>query len=144
MLQPKGGDERYGMLFRELERELRRAIEIGCVLPQEVVAIIEKPTFENSDRGKQLFASKGILKLQGAAAVFLSVLASMGIPYAFVTANQWKRNFPKPAIRRRVEQVFPDMYGQWQREDEYEAVALALWGQRHYGEYDICGAFCRT
>jgi len=136
-LPSKLGDGRVGEIANYLTDFL---IDSGADGSSKAMAIIEKPTFENSERGKQLFyggknKSKGFNKLCMAAGAAISSVSFLGIDYALVTAYQWKHGTTKPAIKSRVEELFG--VRKWRREDEWEAVGLACWGFAQQGSYNI-------
>jgi hypothetical protein len=153
----KEGDARYGSLSRQLWFDLHNHYE--WKLDTEAIALVEKPTFEDSWRGKELAKKVGgvenikeedvlidsnLLKLFGAATICLGVIGLMTYPYAFITASQWKRNAEKPKICAVVEDKFPEKKGKWISEDEWEAVGIALWGILKKGEYVIHGTGDRS
>jgi Holliday junction resolvasome RuvABC endonuclease subunit len=102
----------------------------------ESLAVIEWPTFEDSPRGRNL-ARKGYNKLCAATGVAIAVAETHGVAYTLVTAKQWKGETPKPQIRERVEEVLftgaQRVKGvEWEREDEWEALGIALWANAHF------------
>ena len=128
-LYSKMGNDRYIYIYQKI-------VEILDV-DNIALALIELPTFENSARGKELIHNQGLNKLCMAAAVILAAVISKRIPFALITARQWKRSCPKPQILSRVEELFPEKANNWAREDEYEAVGLNLWGKKNYGTYPV-------
>ena len=122
------GDDRHGIIARALDRVME-GFEPDLV-------VVERPTFENSARGKECW-QKGFDRLCAVAGSGLAVAAVRDIPYRLVTAREWKHRFPKPRkpnIRRRVEEVLGEH--EWPREDAWEALGLALWAWRNKGEND--------
>jgi len=122
----RGGNYRYGEIAGEFHNHI-----IGICAPD--LCVVEWPTFEDSPRGRNL-ARKGFNKLCAVAGGCVAVAAVHGIPYALITAWQWKGKYPKPLIKARVEELFGER--DWAREDEWESLGLALWAFKHKGDYD--------
>jgi len=120
------GNERYRRIAVELFRIM--------TLPVPDLVVVEWPTFEESARGRDLVKKKGLTKLCAVAGGCVAVAAVHGISYALVTAWQWKGKTPKPLIKLRVEELLGER--EWAREDEWEALGLALWAFKHKGDYD--------
>jgi crossover junction endodeoxyribonuclease RuvC len=127
-------DERYGYIYNELNTYKKEHSPLDLIL-------IERPTFENTDRGKEHWYGGGISILSMAAGVAIAI-ASIYTPYALITAWQWKGKTDKPTMRARIEEIFPQKRGKWVREDEWEAIGIALWGVAKEGEYEV--AFGRS
>ena len=128
-----GGGGRLG----ELAEMLNSVFDL-TVFDKESFAVIEWPTFEDSPRGRNL-ARKGYNKLCAATGVAIAVAETHGVRYALVTAKQWKGETPKPSIKARVEEVlFTPTQGineiEWEREDEWEALGIALWANAHFDD----------
>jgi Holliday junction resolvasome RuvABC endonuclease subunit len=122
------GDQRFATIQAELSAEL------GAVFGQQgelAVCGIERPTFENSKRGIQL-RQRGFDKLCMAAGVALAVCVEV-CQISLITARQWKGTTSKQKIQERVEEIYPVKKGEWVREDEWEAIGLALWMRKHHG-----------
>lgn len=113
---------------------LKSALELFV---SDSLALIELPTFEKSARGVELMKQRGIIKLAMAAGACVSAMSMLGIPYATITANQWKRGISKTRMKQRVDELFPEKAGNWLREDEWEAVAIACWGHVKAGTYEV-------
>ena len=130
-----------GVIMTELEDGNARYAQIACEFHHYIIGIcapdlivVEWPTFEDSPRGRSL-ARKGYNKLCAVAGGCVAVAAAHGAPYALVTAWQWKGTYPKPLIKARVEELFGER--DWAREDAWEALGLALWADKHKGDYDV-------
>ena len=134
---PSHGNARYGRLARRLHWEI--GVLLGPAVRKDAVAIVEQPTYQDSENGILLARKKNLPKLFGAAAACLSALAILGIDYAFVPAGTWKRKVPKDIIHAKLDTLFPAKAGEWEREDEWEAVGLALWGclRADEGVYEV-------
>lgn len=115
------GNERYGLIAQEL-------YEMMCAQDPDV-AVVEWPTFEASARGRDLVKKKGLTKLCAVAGICVAAAALNSVPYHLVTAWEWKGKHTKPKIKARVEQLLGRM--DWEREDEWEALGLALWFWKH-------------
>lgn len=131
------GFERINWIFNELTWAFGdMKLLLFTMDPSIKTAIIERPTFEKSGRGIQL-RQQGFDKLCMATGACISAVGRESIPYAMITANQWKRGITKPTIKARVEELFPEKKGKWIREDEWEAAALACWGHAKRGSYEV-------
>jgi len=131
-------DGRYGCIYMDLMRYVSRILPSPFPSSSTRLAVVEKPHYErNSKRGKAAAKNKSLIKLSIAAGACISSVCELGFPYAFVTANQWKREIDKGLIRSRVEEYFPRKKGLWAREDEWEAIALCLWGKKHQDKLTI-------
>ena len=105
---------------------------------KESLCVVEWPTFEDSPRGRNL-ARTGFNKLCAATGVAIAVAETHGVPFTLVTAKQWKGETPKPSIKERVEEVLftPTQRIneiEWEREDEWEALGIALWANKHFDD----------
>jgi len=116
---------RYGIIATVMQDIFERTFSSFPFLPN-ILTVVEMPTFENSARGHDLVKKKGLTKLCIATGVSLGTAVLNGSSFAMVTAKQWKGTVGKPLIRRRVEEIFPQIQV-WQREDEWEALGIALW-----------------
>lgn len=122
----KHGYGRLGIIGNTLYKEFYEA------KIDDALAVVELPTFEGSKRGKVCAEKKGLIKLSMSMGASVSALSILGIPIAFITAAKWKRDIPKSCYRQRVEEIFPHKKDKWDREDEWEAVALALWAEKFW------------
>jgi Holliday junction resolvasome RuvABC endonuclease subunit len=132
MIKPKYKDMRLFFLTRAFTF-------LDTFRTKTVVAGIERPTYEDSKRGKALRVAH-FDKLCLAAGVPIALLSYHGIPWATITASQWKRRFAnKLEIRERVERYFPHMKGKWIGDDgdDWEAIGIALWMWKQWGKFKV-------
>ncbi len=127
MCNSSQGNDRYRIIAQELDKIMAEMTPDLCA--------IEWPTFENSARGRDLVKKKGLTKLCAVAGECAAVAAVRDIPYTPITAWQWKGSYPKPKIKQRVEKILGER--DWQREDEWEALGLALWAWKNEGGYEV-------
>ena len=126
---------RYGLIAGAMEDIFENTFSSLPILA-DILTVVEMPTFENSARGRDLVKKKGLTKLCIATGVSLGTAVLNGSSFALVTAKQWKGTVGKPLIKLRVEQLFPHIHT-WQREDEWEALGIALWANANPDKFKV-------
>ncbi|MFH2047795.1 MAG: hypothetical protein ABIK92_21930 [Pseudomonadota bacterium] len=118
--------------------------EFRSFVEGQAVAFIEKPVYEQSDRGaacaKIQYKTSGLLKLFGSSIACICACEACGIRWAFITANEWKRGIKPDMILARINELHNGH--NWSSFDEVEGLALAHWGKRrleHGEELTIYG-----
>lgn len=125
-------DIRYGFLSYQISvaLEIIKEYKVGIDL-----AVIEKPVYQKSKKGKDAAKKGGINQLLLAAGSIIGNIASRGYSYSLITPHQWKIGTPPMAIEKNIKMLFPNV--EWKSFDEIEAAALAIWAWRNNGRYPI-------
>jgi Holliday junction resolvasome RuvABC endonuclease subunit len=129
LCKKKQEDARYGIIARKIYEKISEH------RPERI--LIERPTYEKTERGEDLWRSGGILKLSMTTGAILGAATANLLPVSLITAWQWKKTVSKDRMLQRVEELFPHKVGCWAREDEWEAVGLALYGVVRDGGYEV-------
>lgn len=137
LLDPSMQNSRYA----EIAKRLWEVINIYFHDPtdRDLIAI-ERPHFEPTSRGYDCIGQKthGILKLSIVTGIAVALAAIKKVPCTLISASQWKRGVTKPRMKARVHEIFPGK--KFGREDEWEALGIALWANRHRKKLEIISA----